>query len=273
MRLRVSTHDTTHFNTRDNTDMITGKNANTTARVRPFGAMRMSRASALRLLLVSLLAWAQAGCVGALRAPEPGGVPGKRVRSLQEMRDATVVRQRWDLSCGSAALSTLLTYDYGDRTSESLIITTILHRADPVRIKKRGGFSLLDLKRFVEGRGYTAAAYKGMTLPDLLDLPSPAIVRIRVKSYDHFVVFRGMRGDRVVLADPAFGIVTMRTDQFTATWGGGIGFVVHRPDAAGARARHDGRNHGALVLAPDPAAAARLIRHSGAVAPEMWRGR
>src|SRR4051812_32688369 len=67
----------------------------------------------------------------------------KVVRSLQEIRHDRVVLQKWDLSCGSAALSTLLTYDVGDPVGEEEIIARILERADPVKIRARQGFSLL----------------------------------------------------------------------------------------------------------------------------------
>ncbi len=234
--------------------------------------MTIARASASFLLAVAALASAAGGCGAALRADGQGDVPGKHVRSLQEIRDATVVRQRWDLSCGSAALSTLLTYDYHDKTPESLIITSILRRSDPIRIRTRGGFSLLDLKRFVEARGYTAAAYKAMTLRDLLELRSPVIVRIQVKGFEHFVVFRGERGDRVMLADPAFGTVTMRTDQFAGTWNDGIGFVIQKREAAGANAPREAQDHEEQVLVPDPAVVGRVVRRGGAIASEMRRG-
>jgi hypothetical protein len=58
---------------------------------------------------------------------------------------------------------------------------------------------------------------------------APAIVPVHVKGYDHFVVFRGIRGNRVVLSDPAFGTVTLTVAQFLEIWKGGIGFVVLRP--------------------------------------------
>jgi hypothetical protein len=162
-----------------------------------------------------------------------GGVRGhKPVRSLHEIRWAHTVRQRWDNSCGSAALSTILTHHYQDKTSEAVIIMSILRRTDPVKIKVKGGFSLLDLKRFVESRGYLGKGYADLNLKELLGLGAPAIVPVVMRGYDHFVVFRGIRGNRVVLSDPAFGKVTMTVDRFLGMWKGGIGFVVLRPAPA-----------------------------------------
>ncbi|MGE5840932.1 MAG: C39 family peptidase [Deltaproteobacteria bacterium] len=159
-----------------------------------------------------------------------GGIRGPRtIRTLVEIRRAMTVPQRWDNSCGSAALSTILTYHYNDKVSEALIITSILRVADPVKIRTRGGFSLLDLKRFVESRGYEGKGYAGLSLEDLEGFKTPAIVPVHVKGYDHFVVFRGIRGNRVVLSDPAFGTLTLKVEQFLEVWKGGIGFVVLRP--------------------------------------------
>jgi hypothetical protein len=150
------------------------------------------------------------------------------VRSFHEMRQDRTVRQRWDLSCGPAALSTLLTHHYGDAVSEAVIVVSILRNADPAKIRAQRGFSLLDLKRFVESRGYEGKGYGGLTLKDLAELGMPAIVPARIKGYSHFVVFRDMRGDRVTLSDPAFGTVTMKAGRFLEIWEKGIGFIVLR---------------------------------------------
>jgi hypothetical protein len=148
------------------------------------------------------------------------------VKSMAEIRGAQVVRQRWDYSCGSAALSTVLTYYLDDPTPESAVVVSILRRTDPVRVRSRGGFSLLDLKNYLDRRGYTSSGFAGLELADLAEFAVPPIVPISLKGYDHFVVFRGHYGDRVVVADPAFGNLTMSASQFVNLWKNGIGFVV-----------------------------------------------
>ena len=148
------------------------------------------------------------------------------VKSLQEIRGAGIVRQRWDYSCGSAALSTLLTHHLDDPTPESAVVVSILRRVDPVRVRSRGGFSLLDLKRYLERRGYQSRGFAELSLTELEQFDIPPIVPINLKGYDHFVVFRGRFGDRVVLADPAFGNLTLSAARFEELWKDGIGFVV-----------------------------------------------
>jgi uncharacterized protein len=159
----------------------------------------------------------------AADAPEPRGM--KTVRSLQEIRRDRVIRQRWDLSCGAAALSTLLTFDVGDRVSEADIVMNILRRSDPVRIRARQGFSLLDLKRFAVSRGHVADGYGRLAMADLVRL-SPAIVPTLIGGYNHFVVLRGVHDGHVLLADPAFGNRTMTVERFEALWPRRIAFVV-----------------------------------------------
>jgi len=179
------------------------------------------------ILIIIGLGTAPAGAVSGKDHPGSRGPRGiKSFRSLIEIRNESTVRQKWDLSCGSAALSTILTHHYGDKISEAVIITSILRITDPVKIRNRGGFSLFDLKRFVESRGYDGKGYADMTLADLLSMNLPAIVPIKSKGLDHFVVFRGIRGNKAVISDPAFGTVIMEADRFVDIWKGGIGFFV-----------------------------------------------
>jgi hypothetical protein len=182
----------------------------------------------------------------------------KSVVSWHEIRQADVVRQEWDLSCGSAALSMVLTNFLDDPVPETSVIVWLLRRTDPIRVQSRGGFSLLDLKRFANARGYSAEGYADMTLGDLVDFESPVIVPVSVKGYDHFVVFRGADGDRVLLADPAFGNVTSSIARFETIWQGGIGFVVFpaSPLTGGADWMPASRD----FLAPDLASVYRTSR-------------
>lgn len=159
-----------------------------------------------------------------------GASEGKAIRTLKEIRGDGVVRQRWDMSCGAAALSTILTYDFRDNTPETAIVVWILHRTDPVRVRHRGGFSLLDLKHFAQARGYHAEGFSDMSIEELALQKSSVITPVKLKGFDHFVVVKGIVGDRVLLADPGFGNVTMKVNRFKEIWKNGIVFIVHPPD-------------------------------------------
>jgi predicted double-glycine peptidase len=193
------------------------------------------------------------------------GVQGsKNIRSLKEIRDEGVVKQRWDVSCGAAALSTLLTYDFKDNTPETSIVVWLLHRVDAGRVRARGGFSLLDLKHFSEARGYHAEAFSGMTIEDLALEKTSVIVPIRVKGFDHFVVIKGIYAGHVIVGDPGFGNMTMRVDRFQKLWKNGIVFVVHPPDD---RMIGDRNLPAAAGLVPDESLISRKI---GVVAPSNY---
>jgi predicted double-glycine peptidase len=157
------------------------------------------------------------------------------VRSLLEIRQANVIVQQWDVSCGAAALATLLTYHYGEPVSEKAVAQAMLGKTDPLRVKVRGGFSLLDLKRYAEARGFQADGYTGVSLADLVKL-GPAIVPVQLEGYPHFVVFRALSGDRVLIADPAFGNRSVEVELFDKAWQK-IAFVVDRPGKDKPRSR------------------------------------
>jgi predicted double-glycine peptidase len=150
------------------------------------------------------------------------------IRSLQEVRQDGVIIQKWDTSCGAAALATVLTYSLNEPVSGREVATGMLRMTEPIKVKHQGGFSLLDMKHFVETRGLTGSGYQGMTLEQLLTFQSP-IVPILQYGNPHFIVVRGLDDDgRVKIADPGFGNRTMSAARFESVWQSGIGFVVTR---------------------------------------------
>jgi uncharacterized protein len=186
---------------------------------------RWSRHGLILTLLLSGLA--PNNSVLAVEAP-------RTVKSLLEMRQDRVTVQTWDLSCGAAALGTVLKYQYDDPVSERDIAKALIGRGkyldNPSLVRIREGFSLLDLKTYVDARGYTGIGYGKLEFNDLIDR-APIIVPIRANGYNHFVVFRGIWGNRVLIADPAWGNRTLTVDEFEDEWinyskFGQVGFVV-----------------------------------------------
>lgn len=171
------------------------------------------------LLLAGLLA-----ATAAVHAATP-------VRSLLEIRRENVIVQQWDASCGAAALATLLTFQHGDPVDEKTVAQGMLRSTDPLRVRHRGGFSLLDLKRYADSRGFRSQAYREAAPADLEDF-KPAIVPVNFNGFPHFVIYRGRAGDSVLLADPGFGNRVLPAATFEAAWVDGIAFVVQRRDGA-----------------------------------------
>lgn len=171
---------------------------------------------------------------GVARAEE------RPVKSLLEMRHQNVVIQKWDLSCGAAALTTLLNYQHGERLTEKEVAVALMKRPEyidhPELIQIREGFSLLDLKRYAEARGYKGVGLGKMELKDLIER-APVLVPIKIQGYNHFVVFRGIKGNRALVADPAWGNRTLLIEQFMENWidypaMGKVAFAVERRDGA-----------------------------------------
>ena len=163
----------------------------------------------LRFALVSLLAALPlSGFAGNVELPSEIGVgfsvPVKSVKDmLAEIRFRSTVRQKFDYSCGSAAVATLLTYHYQRPVSEDDAIKFMYNRGDQAKIQ-REGFSLLDIKNYLESYGYKADGFQ-VPLDKLVATSTPAITLIRDNGYNHFVVVKGVRDDTVLLGDPVVG--------------------------------------------------------------------
>lgn len=108
------------------------------------------------LLLVDLTT--QAATLGFPALPG-GGLVYKQVQSIRERRFADLVEQKTDFSCGAAALATILEKAYGAPLDEQAVIQGMLAHADP-EIVRTQGFSMLDMKRYVESMGMRARGYR-----------------------------------------------------------------------------------------------------------------
>jgi hypothetical protein len=157
---------------------------------------------------------------GALFADIPGqaGSVLAPVESVEDRRFATVVRQAYDFSCGSAALATLLRYHYGGRQDEQTVFRGMWANGDREQIR-RLGFSLLDMKRYLATIGLEAEGYQ-VTLEEIAAAGVPGIALINLDGYRHFVVVKGISAGEVLVGDPSRGLVTMPVEQFRSAWNG-----------------------------------------------------
>jgi hypothetical protein len=150
-----------------------------------------------------------AGAIGDFAVP---------VASVEDRRFATVVRQRYDFSCGSAALATLLRFHYGARQDEAQVFRGMWTEGDRPQIR-RLGFSLLDMKRYLGAIGIQADGFQ-VTLDEVAKAGVPGIALIDVNGYRHFVVVKGVADGEVLVGDSALGLRTMAADEFRAAWNG-----------------------------------------------------
>jgi predicted double-glycine peptidase len=177
--------------------------------------------SSMTTLLVSLALLTAAG-VG-LRAGELdyslGGVSYRvPVVSLREARFQTIILQKYDYSCGSAALASLLTFHYGRPTTEEAVFKAMFAAGDQQKIQ-REGFSLLDMKTYLAQLDLVADGFK-VGLDRIAELGVPVITLINTGGYRHFVIIKGMDADEIVLGDPAQGVIIVKKEQFKPVWSG-----------------------------------------------------
>ena len=186
-------------------------------------ARALAAAAATLVAAVSVSADAQVRLVN-----EAGGNYEVYVMSWWEIPFRSVVRQQYDFSCGSAAISTLLTYHFGRPTSERESFKAMWEQGDQETIKKVG-FSMFEMKTFVEKLGYRAEGYR-LTPAKLAKLPRPSIVLVELKGFKHFVVVKGVRGDRILVGDPMLGLSEYSLADFSKIWNGIALVVVDAPD-------------------------------------------
>lgn len=158
---------------------------------------------------------------GAMQRIDSAVIVQNTVYSMQEFRRQHVVLQQWEFSCAAAALATILRYQYGLPITERIVALGMIKRkeyiANPELLRNRQGFSLLDLKRYADSLGFEGRGMGQLSYADLVNY-APIIVPMINQGYPHFVVFRGATSNSVLIADPAFGNVTMPVYKFNNRW-------------------------------------------------------
>ncbi|MGC3874413.1 C39 family peptidase [Halomonas sp. GXIMD04776] len=181
----------------------------------------MRQRSIIFTAVLVVFAWATgtAGVqAGAVTIAGSFGSFNVEAKSLREMRWDNVIRQQYDFSCGSAAVATLLTYHYGRETGEAEVFKTMIREGNRNKIQAQG-FSMLDMKRYLDYRGLDADGFK-LALDDFVKIGMPAITLINTNGYKHFVVIKGTDDDEVLVGDPAAGTVVLPKSRFRTMWSG-----------------------------------------------------
>nr|WP_086937792.1 C39 family peptidase [Thaumasiovibrio occultus] len=183
----------------------------------------------------ALLLWAAATVPALIPSPAQAlelalsrGYFNVPVKSYQEMVFGDVLRQQYDFSCGSAAIASLLSYHYDDETLEQVVFDTMFANGDKTRIEQ-DGFSLLDMKNYLQHRGYDADGFR-LPLEKVNEIGVPAVTLVNFDGYMHFVVVKGMTGDQVILGDPSRGTILMPIDTFATLYQGIVLLVKNHAD-------------------------------------------
>lgn len=176
------------------------------------------------LLCGGLLLVVSTAFAGTVRVPGMSGDITVSVASFQERQYQTILRQEYDYSCGSAALASLLTFHYDYPVSERAVFDAMLANADKDKVR-REGFSMLDMKQYLESLGYKADGFK-LPLEGLRTQAAiPVIVLMNIDGFRHFVLVKGISDNEVLVGDPARGLKAYSHAEFQESWDG-VGFVI-----------------------------------------------
>jgi len=170
------------------------------------------------------------------------------VTTFAERRFKTIYKQQYDFSCGSAALASLLTYHYDDTVDEQSVFTDMYQNGDQQKIQKQG-FSLLDIKLYLERRGYRSDGFK-INLDQLVNANVPALTIINNNGYLHFIIIKGVNHEEVLVGDPAVGVKVMPRDEFEKMWEHRILFLIHNKKDIAAKHFQDQQEWALRVKAP-----------------------
>ena len=182
------------------------------------------------LALSCLLPWwipanmASAGEVAFSGVLPNGALYSGNVESMREGRFRNIVRQQTDYSCGASSLATILRYGYHLDADEATVIQGMLGIADADLVAQRG-FSLLDIKRYVESIGMRGRGYR-ISEDRLRSLRVPGLVLMDVRGFRHFVVLKQVSGDYAEIADPILGNRSIPVAEFLESWPSRAVFVV-----------------------------------------------
>jgi len=169
-----------------------------------------------------------AGVIEAAQMPLavlPGGaVIYKPIQSVRERKFEDLVQQKTDFSCGAAALATILRQAYWLDVDEEQIITGMLAQSDQNLVRVQG-FSMLDMKRYVESIGMRARGYR-VAPETLTDIKIPVVVLLDIRGYKHFVVMQRVHDGWVYIGDPVLGHKRFKIDDFVKGWNGIIFAVI-----------------------------------------------
>ena len=155
----------------------------------------------------------------------PGGTTiYKPVQSIRERRFANLVQQKTDFSCGAAALGTILKQAYWLDVDEAHIIEGMLAHSDQDTVRVQG-FSMLDMKRYVESLGMRARGYR-IPPESLKSVSVPVVVLMDIRGYKHFVVMQRADDNWVYVGDPVLGNKRYAFDDFVKGWNGIVFAVI-----------------------------------------------
>lgn len=134
-----------------------------------------------------------------------GGTNGPRVEP--------VFMQRLDFAGTAAVVQSMLFKDDGI-TTEADAMNGMMTYGETDKIRARGGFSMLDVKRYLVARGYVAAGYSVSEQQDYAALLNQAdiglVAMLTLDGYQYTVWVTAMDSNYLYVSSPHFGSLAIR---------------------------------------------------------------
>jgi uncharacterized protein len=142
---------------------------------------------------------------------------------------------QFDWSCTSSSISTVLNRKFGDIKLEIDVMSGLFNHGSKALIDEREGFSLLDMKQYVESLGYQG---NGVMLDragfiELFTAPEhrnalPAIILVNYANKKRVVVLSGGNTHYVFIDDPAFGRYKIDFFEFLSILDEEVVFIIDK---------------------------------------------
>jgi predicted double-glycine peptidase len=142
----------------------------------------------------------------------------KNVKSWIEIKNQNLTRQKFDYSCGSASLSTILKYYYKNDISEKDVLNKVLQQKGVSEKKedledKDFTLSFLDLVLYLQSINFRGVGV-ALNFEDLQKLQVPVILFVKIRKNEHFTIYKNSDENYIYLADPSFGNIKVKKAKF-----------------------------------------------------------
>ncbi len=127
------------------------------------------------------------------------------------------IKQHDETDCGAACLATI---------SKQYDLKIPITRIREIAGTDKKGTNALGLVKAAEKLGFSAKGVKADPEHLTDDLPLPVIAHVVKDNLLHYVVVHEIRDDKIIIADPAEGIVKYKQEDFYEIWSGVLIFMI-----------------------------------------------
>ena len=125
------------------------------------------------------------------------------------MRKDVIVKQEGYKECGASCLLSIIKYYGGNISIDKLLKLTNTNHL---------GTNFYNIKVAANEIGLNAKGYKVNDVKQLIDYEKPFICQINNNNYLHFVVVYKIKDNKILVMDPAIGLINMDINSFNTIW-------------------------------------------------------